>query len=1120
MDSSTGMKGHAELLRRIGEVGARWKRRRAATGAMRVFTFFIGVSSLYLFLDSFWPLPPRLRAVWIVGALALLVVGGVAWVLAPLGRRIDAVRTAAAIEREHPELGELLESAAELGAKRGRGRTGYSVELIDALIAKAISDSSGVDLSATGRARDRARWLRAFALTAVFCAIGLVAAGGRLGPALERAMKPLNVPDYEITRIHVAPGDARLVSGEDLTVTAGVTGPRVGTPTLRYAYEGERPLDRGMRALEDTSFICTLADVRVPLAYSVVVDDVESQRYDVVVVERPFVSDIRLDYEFPDYSRLASRVVHENTGDITALVGTRVGMTIMGSKPLARAWLAFADGDSVALSRGGPASFTGTLSVEEGGRYSISILDVDGLRNPDPTEYSIVAIRDESPLVRIVEPGRDMEVPRGMEMPVAVSALDDYGVRSVDIRYSVQGRAEEGSVRVAACGLDAPREVAHETMWDLTETGILPGSVLIYYAEVSDNDVVSGPKTGRSETYILRFPSMAELYSDVVDEEDGILSDLDELVEEQQTVRGEFEELREELHSEPTVDWQTQERVEEALTNQEETAESVAEMADRMSELADRMAESDRITLETLEKTEEITRLLDEVATEEMRELMEKVREAMEKLSADALSQAMERMSLTQDDYLRRLEQTLSLLRRVKAEQQLANAAARAEDLAAREQDVAEEAGGDPGSEQCDSLAAEQERLRQQAEKLRDDLEKAISDMQNVDEDAAARMQEALDEMESAGTIEKMEEAGLNLAGNKPSEAQSQCQSAASDLLALFTSLSTCQGNMSCSLAQRDRETTMRLIDELLGVSAEQEEIVSSVERRDRIPRREIVELVQKETDLIEAMSAIAERTFEQSKDSFTIDTRLLRQIAVVQSMMSNAAAKIADGGTSAGQREARRALGSVNGLVVNLLSKKQGQSQGRGSALQQLMQQLQQMAGQQQQLTDATAELQRQMERMGMGSELSRQLADIRARQGQLLEDARRLANEFGDRREILGRLDDTVEEMEETLEELGRTGASDETINRQKRILSRLLDAQRSLRRRDYTQERRSRTGETYGRTSPGDVPGSLTTATDELREDLLRAMQREYPAEYREMIRAYFDGLAKDVTDGRGP
>jgi chromosome segregation ATPase len=231
--------------------------------------------------------------------------------------------------------------------------------------------------------------------------------------------------------------------------------------------------------------------------------------------------------------------------------------------------------------------------------------------------------------------------------------------------------------------------------------------------------------------------------------------------------------------------------------------------------------------------------------------------------------------------------------------------------------------------------------------------------------------------------------------------------------------------------------------------------------------------------------------------------------------MMSNAASEIAEGGTSAGEREARRALGAVNGLIVHLLSKNQGQSQGGGSAMQQLLQQLQQTAQQQQQLTDETAELQRQMERMGMGSSIRRQLADVKARQERLLDETRRLAEEFGDRREILGRLDDTVDEMEGTLEEMERSGASQETINRQKRVLSRLLDAQRSLRERDYTQMRRSRVGETYERTEPGQLPKSLTTATDELREDLLRAMQREYPSEYRDLIRAYFDGLARDAA-----
>jgi replicative DNA helicase len=235
--------------------------------------------------------------------------------------------------------------------------------------------------------------------------------------------------------------------------------------------------------------------------------------------------------------------------------------------------------------------------------------------------------------------------------------------------------------------------------------------------------------------------------------------------------------------------------------------------------------------------------------------------------------------------------------------------------------------------------------------------------------------------------------------------------------------------------------------------------------------------------------------------------------------MMTNAAAKIADGGTAAGHREAKRALGGVNRIVVDMLSKNQGQSQGSGSAMQQLMQQLQQMAREQNMLTDATEELRRQLEQTGMGSEMRQQLADIRARQERLLEETRRLAEEFGDRREILGRLDDTVGEMEGTLAEMERSGASEETIDRQKRILSRLLDAQRSLRRRDYTRERRSRVGEQYARTSPGALPEELTRASEELREDLLRAMQHDYPAEYRALIRAYFDGLARDASTEGG-
>ncbi len=164
--------------------------------------------------------------------------------------------------------------------------------------------------------------------------------------------------------------------------------------------------------------------------------------------------------------------------------------------------------------------------------------------------------------------------------------------------------------------------------------------------------------------------------------------------------------------------------------------------------------------------------------------------------------------------------------------------------------------------------------------------------MSKVDEATAADMKSAAAEMDEAGTVAKMEQGRAKLAESKPTEAGAACQSASDDLKALFSRVSSCQGGMACSIQKRDREATLRAVDELLGVSAEQEKIVAAVETRERIPRSRIVELVAKQADLAEAMSAVATRLFTVSKESFVIDPATFRAIGVVQATMTRAASR------------------------------------------------------------------------------------------------------------------------------------------------------------------------------------------------------------------------------------
>ena len=83
-------------------------------------------------------------------------------------------------------------------------------------------------------------------------------------------------------------------------------------------------------------------------------------------------------------------------------------------------------------------------------------------------------------------------------------------------------------------------------------------------------------------------------------------------------------------------------------------------------------------------------------------------------------------------------------------------------------------------------------------------------------------------------------------------------------------------------------------------------------------------------------------------------------------------------------------------------------------------------------------------------------------------------------------------------------------ETIERQNKIESKLLDFQRANREREFSPQRKSRTGIDMVRASPRELPKK--PGEDQLREDLLRALDAKYTPDYEDLIRKYFDALSK--------
>jgi hypothetical protein len=113
------------------------------------------------------------------------------------------------------------------------------------------------------------------------------------------------------------------------------------------------------------------------------------------------------------------------------------------------------------------------------------------------------------------------------------------------------------------------------------------------------------------------------------------------------------------------------------------------------------------------------------------------------------------------------------------------------------------------------------------------------------------------------------------------------------------------------------------------------------------------------------------------------------------------------------------------------------------------------------------------------------------------------------------LGDLDKIGEDMEEVAKDFRSGEFRRKTLERQQQILSRMLDAQKSLRTRDFEKERESQVAEDIERSGPEGLPADLGERRNMLQEDLDRALQEGYDQAYEEVLRNYFNQLSRSQT-----
>src|SRR5213078_3681094 len=119
--------------------------------------------------------------------------------------------------------------------------------------------------------------------------------------------------------------------------------------------------------------------------------------------------------------------------------GTEVQLRITPTMAAPGGRILLNDGAAAPLSAQSDGTLTGAFRIERQGFYRIELTGPHAEKVDASPQYTIDVIDDQPPAVHFTKPGRDTQASPVEELFLEARADDDYGVKSLQLFYSVNG---------------------------------------------------------------------------------------------------------------------------------------------------------------------------------------------------------------------------------------------------------------------------------------------------------------------------------------------------------------------------------------------------------------------------------------------------------------------------------------------------------------------------------------------------------------------------------------------------------------------------------------------------------------------------------------------------------
>ena len=873
---------------------------------------------------------------------------------------------------------------------------------------------------------------------------------------------------------------------------------------------------------DNSTFSYRFSNVAKDTEFKLFSSGIESKDYTLNVLKKPNINGFQVKLNYPNYTQRRDEEL-KSIGDLVVPIGTNIDW-VFNAENTDNISIRFAQGDeTIDTKRFSDELFTYQKRALKDETYRLYISN-NALPNADSVTYAITIVPDLFPTIS-AEKFQDSL--NSKLLYFVGEASDDYGLLSLSFIYRLSREGANGELQTLKLQKPAGKNVQFNHIWDMTELGLLPGDEVTYYFEIFDNDGVNGSKSARTTLMVFAMPTVEELEKMEEENDQEVKDKLKDALEESKKIQQDMKNLRDKVLQQKDLDWQTRKELEKLLDRQKELEKQIDEAKKALEENMKNQEEFQQQSEENQEKQEKLQEMMEDVMSDEMRELMEKIEELLQEMEKDEALEKMEEMQNDDQQMEKSLDRLLEMYKQLELEFEMEKAMEKLEELA-KEQDLLSEETEESEKEQEgmseEEKEQDQEELQEKQEEINEkfeELEKKMDEIQKKNEELQNKKD--IDDMkeEREDVQEDLQDSKESLEKKDNKKASRKQKSAAQKMRQMASDMAMQMQGQEMEQMEEDMDALRQLLENIVTLSFDQEDVMNQFVPTDiNTPR--YITLTQDQKKIQDDFKIVEDSLYELAKRVIQIESFITEKVGDINDNMRRGLDHLEERQKPQAGEQQQRAMKNLNDLAL-MLSEVMEQMQMEMSSMMPGSQQCSnpgqgqgqngkepkdKMSQGQQQINEGLQKMMKGMQEGG-GDPSSKEFAEMAARQAALRKALAEKQKEMQQKGQGGSKeLQELMEQMNKMEIDLVNKRLSNEMLNRQQDILTRLLEHEKAEREREYDNKRKSETANDKERKMPPSLEEYIKQREAEI--ELFKTVNPALKPYYKELVEEYYKSL----------